>query len=208
MNTTNFKRDIIAILLAIAATAGITSCGTTGPKLSFTPEELLIINDTLSPLMKVYTIEDESDSTLLRQICAPLTTADISSPAYRTLAGRMVKTVSDSTVDGVGIAGPQVGLLRQIVAVQRFDKPGFPFEVYPNISITARSQETENGREGCLSVPDRSGMVTRSQWVVISYTSPEPLTQVEDTIKGFTARIFQHETDHLKGILYTDYITE
>lgn len=193
-------------LFIILTISSLSSCKSTKAETSFTPEELLIINDTLAPLMKVYTIEDESDSTLLRQICTPLTPADISSPAYRTLAHRMVKTVSDSTVDGVGIAGPQVGLLRQVVAVQRFDKEGFPFEVYPNISIIARSKETEDGREGCLSVPDKSGLVTRAQWVVISYTSPQTLQQVQDTVKGFTARIFQHETDHLKGILYTDYL--
>lgn len=197
---------LAAILCLGSGSLFFSSCGQQKEALTFTPQELQIINDTLAPLMKVYTVEDESDSTLLRQICAPFTNADISSAAYRTLANRMVKTVTDSTVDGVGIAGPQVGLLRQIVAVQRYDKEGFPFEVYPNISITAYSQETENGREGCLSVPGRNGMVDRSQWVVISYTCPQTLQQVQDTIKGYTARIFQHETDHLKGVLYTDYL--
>ena len=205
------QRQVITALATIiiclsAGSITLTSCSSQKTALTFTPEELQIIKDTLTPLMKVYTIEDESDSTLLRQICAPFTNADIASATYRTLANRMVKTVTDSTVDGVGIAGPQVGLLRQIVAVQRYDKEGFPFEVYPNISITAYSQETENGREGCLSVPGRNGMVDRSQWVVISYTCPQTLQQVQDTIKGFTARIFQHETDHLKGVLYTDYL--
>ncbi len=196
----------ISLFTAIVLMYALASCGTPKAQITITAEELAIINDTLTPLMKVYTIEDESDSTLLRQICTPFTTADITSAAYRTLADRMIKTVTDSTVDGVGIAGPQVGLLRQIVAVQRYDKDGFPFEVYPNISITAYSQETENDREGCLSVPGRNGMVDRAQWVVISYTCPQTLTQVQDTVKGFTARIFQHETDHLKGVLYTDYL--
>lgn len=200
------------MLQKILATAlillSLASCKTESEKLSFTAQELAIINDTLTPLMKVYKIDNESDSTLLRQICQPLTPADIRSEIYRTLADRMVKTVTDSTVDGVGIAGPQVGLTRQIVAVQRYDKEGFPFEVYPNISITEYSAEIENGREGCLSVPDRNGMVDRSQWVVISYTCPETLVTVQDTVKGFTARIFQHETDHLKGILYTDYLKD
>ena len=202
------KAFLEVALLFLLATSVISSCRRAKPETSFTAEELAIINDTLRPLMKVYTIENESDSTLLRQVCEPFSAADIASAAYSTLAQRMVKTVTDSTVDGVGIAGPQVGILRQIVAVQRYDKEGFPFEVYPNISIAARSEECESGREGCLSVPDRSGMVVRSQWVVINYTSPETLQQVQDTIKGYTARIFQHETDHLKGILYTDHLTE
>mgnify|MGYP003325382161 CR=1 FL=1 len=123
----------------------------------------------------------------------------------------MVKTVTDSTVDGVGLAGPQVGLLRRVVAVQRYDKEGYPFEVYPNIYIKEYSPKTVPGKEGCLSVPAESLTeaqtgcdVIRSEWVVVSYTDPQTLQTVQDTVKGFTARIFQHETDHLDGILYTD----
>ncbi|MBR5855834.1 MAG: peptide deformylase [Bacteroidales bacterium] len=196
----------VIILCVVSLVNGPTSCSFHKKSLTFTANELLIINDTVTPLMKVYTIEEESDSTLLRQLCTPFSNDDITDPAYRILAERMVRTVTDSTVDGVGIAGPQVGILRQIIAVQRYDKEGFPFEVYPNITIVGRSQESETGREGCLSVPNKNGMVERSQWVIISYTCPQTLTQVQDTVKGFTARIFQHETDHLKGILYTDYL--
>ncbi len=189
----------------------MTNCNTKKQTQIFTPAELAIIYDTLSPIMKIYVVTDSADSTLLRQKTTELTNEEISSQAYRTLCSRMVKTVTDSTVDGVGLAGPQVGISRRVVAVQRYDKEGFPFEVYANIYIKEYSKTTDSKKEGCLSVPSESlteeekgNEVVRSEWVIISYTHPETLQTVQDTVKGFTARIFQHETDHLNGILYTD----
>ena len=175
------------------------------------------------------------------------------SPAYASLAELMVATVTHPSQDGVGIAGPQVGLNRRVVAVQRFDKEpvmnaagkvDHPFEVYPNIRIVWASDSLEAGPEGCLSVPDRRGDVMRSTEIVIEYadiqqlvgnrllhlphaTSDKALTDsglcdtgvgsheyqndcdcnipmVRDTVRGFTAVIFQHEIDHLDGVLYID----
>ena len=116
----------------------------------------------------------------------------------------MVATVTSPEQDGVGIAGPQVGLSRNIIAVQRLDKEGEPFEVYPNIRITAFRGEQVLGSEGCLSVPNCRGKVLRWRDIDISYTSPETGKEVTENIKGFTAVIFQHETDHLQGVLYID----
>ena len=202
----------LRFVITFAAIALLAVCCKTKKEAQiFTPAELSIINDTLQPIMKIYLVTDSSDSTLLRQHTLELSNEEIKSQAYRTLCGRMVKTVTDSTVDGVGIAGPQVGISRRVVAVQRYDKEGYPFEVYANIYIKEYSQQTEPGREGCLSVPAESltdtqstGKVVRSEWVIISYTDAQTLQTVQDTVKGFTARIFQHETDHLDGILYTD----
>ena len=130
----------------------------------------------------------------------------LASPEYAELASLMVATVTDPSQDGVGIAGPQVGVLRRVVAVQRFDKEGEPFEVYPNIRIIAFRGEQEPGREGCLSVPGRRGEVLRWKDIDIAYTSPETLQDTVETVQGFTAVIFQHECDHLDGVLYTDKI--
>ena len=199
-------------VISFAAIALLMVCCKTKKEVQiFTPAELAIINDTLPPIMKVYVVTDSLDSTLLRQHTLELSNEEIKSQAYKTLCARMVKTVTDSTVDGVGIAGPQVGISRRVVAVQRYDKEGFPFEVYANIYIKEYSQETDSKKEGCLSVPAESLTeaqqgceVVRSEWVIVSYTNPQTLQTVQDTVKGFTARIFQHETDHLDGILYTD----
>ncbi len=175
---------------------------------SFPEAELAIINDTLQPIMKVYSIYNHPDSLVLRDSTTELTANELQSKAYRTLCRRMIETVTDTTVGGVGIAGPQVGLSRRIVAVQRYDKKGYPFETYPNIYITSYSDSTEIGGEGCLSVPGMRGMVQRSRSITISYICPQTLQTIQDTVRGFTARIFQHEVDHLNGIIYTDKVEE
>ena len=130
---------------------------------------------------------------------------------------------TDPSEDGVGIAGPQVGISRRIVAVQRFDKPGEPFEVYPNVRIVGRRGELCSGPEGCLSVPGRRGNVLRYRDIDIQYTLipssayadgasatsngarvSGALRDTTERIQGFTAVIFQHECDHLDGVLYID----
>ena len=155
-------------------------------------------------VMRVLTIDDREDSLFLRTPCKDLTAKQILSEEYATLAERMLVTVTSPEQDGVGIAGPQVGIGRKIVAVQRFDKPGEPFEVYPNIRTTTKRGEPEPGPEGCLSVPDRRGDVLRWQDIDIAYVSPATGRDTSETSQGFTAVIFQHETDHLDGVLYID----
>ena len=159
-------------------------------------------------IMRVLTIEDRDDSLFLRTPCKDLTVKEIKSAEYTVLAKRMLETVTSPEQDGVGIAGPQVGIGRRIVAVQRFDKEGEPFEVYPNIRVTARRGEPEPGPEGCLSVPGRRGDVLRWQDIDVAYTSPATGKDTTERIQGFTAVIFQHETDHLDGILYIDKLVQ
>jgi len=119
---------------------------------------------------------------------------------------RLFTTVRDSMSMGVGIAAPQVGILKQIIWVQRFDKEGFPFEVYLNPKIINYSAEKQDCKEGCLSIPDRSDTTkTRSESITITYDRPDQ-SQAEEVIEGFTAVIFQHEIDHLHGILYLDHL--
>ena len=172
----------------------------------FTPDELAIIEEADS-LLKVLTVADSCDLAVLRAASADLPEDVLFSEGYDRLARLMVATVTHPSQDGVGIAGPQVGINRRVVAVQRFDKEGEPFEVYPNIRIVWASDSLAAGPEGCLSVPDRRGEVMRSQEIVIEYASTDHengLNMVKDTVKGFTAVIFQHEIDHLDGILYID----
>jgi len=166
-------------------------------------EELICTEGTILP---VITIASEEGESFLREISRPLSGNMIQSETYRTLVSKMETTVTDPSQDGVGIAGPQVGISRRIVSVQRFDKEGEPFETYPNIRITAMRGEPVCGSEGCLSVPDRRGNVMRSRDIDITYTSTFSLQDTTERVQGFTAVIFQHECDHLDGILYTDRI--
>ena len=176
----------------------------------FSACELNILNGTDS-IMRVLTIEDSLDNVVLRAASHDFSLEELMSDEFKKLERMMIATVTHPSQDGVGIAGPQVGLNRRIVAVQRFDKTGEPFEVYANVRIVWLSDSLAYGPEGCLSVPDRRGNVLRSQQIVIEYADLTSLSHfcddipmARDTVSGFTAVIFQHEIDHLEGVLYID----
>ena len=176
----------------------------------FSSGELELLNGTDS-IMRVLTIQDSIDLAVLRAVSCDFSAKELMSEQFTKLGRRMVATVTHPSQDGVGIAGPQVGLNRRVVAVQRFDKTGEPFEVYANVKIVWMSDSLAYGPEGCLSVPDRRGNVLRSQQIVIEYAdlaslshSCDDIPMARDTVSGFTAVIFQHEIDHLEGVLYID----
>ena len=189
------------------------SCSTS-PE-NFSQQELSLIHGADS-IMRVLTIDNQEDSAVLRTKSSDLPAEALRSDDYKRLAELMLATVTHPSQDGVGIAAPQVGLNRRVVAVQRFDKEdilpdgseGCPFEVYPNIRIVSMSETLEPGPEGCLSVPDRRGEVMRPREIEIEYADVNRLDQedymVRETVYGFTAVIFQHEIDHLEGVLYID----
>ena len=207
------------LLLALAMFFSCHSAKDKSPN-AFTPEEIDLVCDPRI-VMRVLTVDSEADSLVLREKCRDLSPKALQSADYARLAVKMIATVTSPEQDGVGIAGPQVGLSRRVVAVQRFDKEGEPFEVYPNIRITAVRGEKELGPEGCLSIPGRSGEVARYQDIDITYSKvifrksrltgepvPSGVKDTTETVKGYTAVIFQHECDHLDGVLYTDYLED
>ena len=118
----------------------------------------------------------------------------------------MVETMREAP--GVGLAAPQVGLLDRLIVVEYDeddeieDSPKRLFVVV-NPEIIKASEETEMGIEGCLSIPGLVGEVERSLAVVIKGQNRrgQPL---KFKAEGWLARIFQHEIDHLDGVLYTD----
>lgn len=154
--------------------------------------------------MYVLQVSVPKDSVVLRTPSRDLTPRELKSRRTRTLLGRMLATVQSPEQDGVGIAAPQVGKNLRIVCVQRLDKEGEPFECYLNARLDSLFGEVKVGPEGCLSVPPYRGEVPRWTDVVVSYVSPETLQATKDTVHGYTAVIFQHECDHLDGVLYID----
>lgn len=188
------KKGNIGIVLLLSALTGCTS---------WKSSEKEIISGQ-PDVMRVYTIDNLEDSVILRTVSKGLRRKDLKSDEYRELSRKLIATVTDPSQDGVGIAGPQVGINRRVVAVQRYDKPGEPFEVYPNIRILGTFGNREAGIEGCLSVPDKSGIVMRYKQIIIAYTNLNSMKDTTEMVEGYTAVIFQHETDHLDGILYTD----
>lgn len=174
----------------------------------FTVAEKELIRSQQTGIMRLYTTETLEDSLLLRRKAIPIERADAESEEYRMLKAGLIRTVQDTTNPGVGIAAPQVGISRRMIVVQRFDKAGTPFEVYLNPEIICFSTSVQNGPEGCLSVPGARGTIKRADKIVVRYMDEDSYYQKQDTVKGFTAVIFQHETDHLEGILFTDRLED
>lgn len=171
---------------------------------TMTAEEMSLINDS-PEVMRILTIDSEDDVAVLRSSSTDFSIPDLSSTEYARLVRKMVRTLEE-TDGGVGLAAPQIGLNRRVVAVQRVDKEGEPVEVYANIAIDKTSGEMVPGPEGCLSVPDRRGDVPRYQQIAIRYmdVSGDEPREVHESVSGFAAVIFQHEVDHLDGVLYID----
>lgn len=188
---------LVPVLVALAAGIVLLFTG----KQDFTKAERQII-DNSGDVMYVTTMP--GDSAVLRAQSKDLSAKELKSERLRKLIGKMLTTVQDPSQDGVGIAAPQVGIGRRIICVQRLDKEGEPFECYLNVRLDSLWGEKERGPEGCLSLPGLRGYVSRYRSVLVSYIDRESLQPRKDTVHGFTAVIFQHECDHLDGILYTD----
>lgn len=191
-------------MTAILAPVLMLGACCTNVNLTMTPEEIKLIDES-SDVMRILTADNAEDLAVLRSQSRDFSLADIETVEYRNLASKLITTLQ-STDGGVGLAAPQVGIKRRVVAVQRVDKEGEPIEVYPNIRIEEFRGELQAGPEGCLSVPDRRGEVLRSQDITIVYTdaSLDQPREIREDVSGFAAVIFQHEVDHLDGILYID----
>lgn len=108
---------------------------------------------------------------------------------------------------GVGLAAPQVGVSQRVIVVEYGededeDKPPRLYVVV-NPEIIEVSAETAMGVEGCLSIPDLVGEVERYQRIVVKGQNRRG-QPIKLKLQGWVARIFQHEIDHLEGVLFTD----
>lgn len=167
-------------------------------------EKSIILNGDSSTKLHVFQITNEKELAVLKAQSQDIKYDD---PLLETLEKRMYITVQDPEHSGVGIAAPQVGINKNLIWVQRFDKPGEPFEFYINPKIIWRSQLTKSGPEGCLSIPQRREEVERNYVIRLQYWDKKGNIK-EENIEGFTAVIFQHEVDHLYGILFPDRLQE
>ena len=140
--------------------------------------------------LKILKMGDET----LRKVCRPV---DAITPRIHTLLDDMIETMH--AADGVGLAAPQVGVLRRIVVIETPDEGLFEL-INPKIIAFAGEQESE---EGCLSVPGRWGVTRRPMHVTV-----RALNRAGETItvtgSGLLAKAFCHEIDHLDGKLYVD----
>ncbi len=141
---------------------------------------------------KIITVGDDT----LRKICKKQEKFDLRlAILLKDMADTMYKA------EGVGLAGPQVGILRRVAVVDvTEDHSGLLEMVNPEI---VEREGIQTGREGCLSVPGRQGVVTRPMRVKARYQNRKG-EWMEVEAEGFEARAICHELDHLDGTLYID----
>ena len=119
-------------------------------------------------------------------------------PRIRELIQDMYDTMYEA--QGVGLAAPQVGILKRIVVI---DVDGTPYTMI-NPQILEKSGE-QTGSEGCLSVPGKAGIVTRPNYVKAEAWNEE-MERYEVEAEGLLARAICHELDHLDGVMYVDLV--
>jgi peptide deformylase len=144
---------------------------------------------------------------VLRQQARPLTAEEIRSPDTQRFIDDMIETMRE--YDGAGLAANQVHTLKQVCVIEVLRNPRYPeaphvpLTVLINPVVTPLTDEVEEGWEGCLSVPDMRGRVPRFTEVRLECLDREG-QPVDLVAKEFFARVIQHETDHLRGIVYVD----
>jgi peptide deformylase len=148
---------------------------------------------------------------VLRKVASPVPLGEIRSPETQRFIDDMVETMRE--YNGAGLAANQVHTLKQICVIEvhgnpRYpDAPNIPLTVLINPVVTALTAELEAGWEGCLSVPDMRGMVPRYTAVRLE-AYDRGGERVDLVAKDFFARVIQHETDHLNGIVYLDRMND
>lgn len=156
-------------------------------------------------LRKIITVPDE----VLRRKAREVKKFDDN---LRTLIDDMVETLREAP--GIGLAAPQIGVLEQVVVIEFAEEkenaeneedeaPPPKLYVVVNPEIKRMSKEKVMGVEGCLSVPGIVGDVERSTSIVVKGKNRNG-QKIKLKLNGWIARIFQHEIDHLSGVLFTD----
>jgi len=144
---------------------------------------------------------------VLRKVAEQVPLAELRSPRIQSFIDDMVETMRE--YNGAGLAATQVHTLKQVAVIEVLENPRYPgapsipLTVIVNPQVTPLTQEMEEDWEGCLSIPDLRGKVPRYTAVTLQALDRhgEPMNL---TAKDFFARVIQHETDHLNGIVYLD----
>ena len=133
---------------------------------------------------------------ILTKPCKPI---NFMTPRISNLIGDLFETMYEN--NGVGLAAPQVGILKKVVAIDVDDGNQYVL-INPEILETSGSQ---TGQEGCLSVPGKCGVVTRPEWVKVK-AFDENMEEFILEGEGLLARAICHEVDHLKGQMYVSLV--
>lgn len=149
---------------------------------------------------------------LLRRVARDLQPHEIGSLPLRQLIDDMVETMHHE--QGIGIAAPQIGESVQAAVIEiDVDSSRYPGQepfgqrVFLNPRITVLDPDEQGFWEGCLSVPNLRGFVERPRRIRVEYLDMDGAARVIEA-EGFLATVFQHELDHLQGVLYVDRIRD
>ncbi|MBR1623529.1 MAG: peptide deformylase [Pseudobutyrivibrio sp.] len=145
--------------------------------------------------MALLEIREYGQDDVLLKVCKPVKEL---TPRLKTLIGDMYDTMYDA--DGVGLAAPQVGVLRRICVIDVGEGP--VTLINPEVLETSGEQ---TGNEGCLSVPGKTGVVTRPNYAKVKALN-EDMEEVIVEGEGLMARALLHEIDHLDGHIYVDKV--
>jgi peptide deformylase len=152
-------------------------------------------------LLEIKFVPDE----VLRRKAHKVTNFDAS---FQAMVDNMIETLRDAP--GVGLAAPQIGESIRFVVVEYGDDedPKVPKRLFTiaNPEIVQQSEETETGIEACLSIPGLAGDVQRYKRITVKGLNRRGVP-VKYKLSDWLARIFQHEIDHLDGVLFTDRAT-
>jgi peptide deformylase len=143
---------------------------------------------------------------VLRETARPISPADLRHPLTQKLIDDMLETMHE--YHGVGLAAPQIHEGLRLFVALLDDEPDRDAEAMAliNPEITPNTQAKEEGWEGCLSIPDIRGMVPRFTDITLRALDRNG-KKIELRLKKFAARVAQHETDHLDGVLFFDRMT-
>ncbi len=134
----------------------------------------------------------------LEKVCRPVTEM---TPKLKQLVQDMLDTMYDA--GGVGLAAPQVGILKRIVVIDVGEERNEPLILVNPVLLEQSGEQT--GQEGCLSLPGQAGMVTRPNHVKIR-ACDENMQEFEMEAEELLARAICHELDHLEGIMYVRHV--
>lgn len=146
---------------------------------------------------------------LLREVSRAVTHEELASVEMQTLIDDLVDTMR--AANGAGIAAPQIGELVRVATIEVNENPRYPYK--PRIPLTVvvnpvvefLDDELVDVNEGCLSVPNMRGNVLRHVNIRVTYLDRHGVEHVE-VKRGLTAGTFQHELDHLDGLLFLDRV--
>lgn len=149
-------------------------------------------------------IETGKENKILRAISQPIEKEDIKK--YLKLGKEMLKYIKNPDNAWVGLSAPQVWINKRLIVVSLIkdrEDENFPTIIMINPEILEYSEEKELDKEGCLSVPQERWLVKRWKEIKLQYIDEKGLLK-KLVLKWLSARVVQHEVDHLDGILFTD----